>query len=65
MIDKINFSGVFTLDEHIRILGELTSMNNTKNKDYNCNIYKDVNGFIHIDLKQQKRGNYTCPNITV
>ena len=50
MIQTISFKGVFTLCEHIRVLGELKSLDLYARK-YDCQVYKCDKGLLHIDLK--------------
>ena len=53
MIQTVNFKGVFTIDEHMRVAVELTELDKLA-KVYTCDVYKDNNDRTHMDLKEVK-----------
>jgi hypothetical protein len=54
MIQTVSFKGVFTLSEHIKVLGELKSLD-LYAKKYDCQVYKCDKQLIHIDLKKVQK----------
>jgi hypothetical protein len=54
MIQTVNFKGVFTIDEHMRVAVELTELDKLA-KVYTCDVYKDNNNRTHMDLKEVKQ----------
>ena len=53
MIQTVNFKGVFTISEHMRVAVELTELDKLA-KVYTCDVYKDNNDRTHMDLKEVK-----------
>jgi len=53
MIQTVNFKGVFTISEHMRVAVELTELDKLA-KVYTCDVYKDNNNRTHMDLKEVK-----------
>lgn len=52
MIQSVSFKGVFTIDEHIKVLEELNGCGSKCGKQYDCQVYKDQASQIHIELKE-------------
>ena len=56
MIQSVSFKGVFTIDEHIKVLEELNGCGSKCGKQYDCQVYKDQASQIHIELKEVSHG---------
>ena len=54
MVQTVNFKGVFTIDEHMRVAVELTELDKLV-KVYTCDVYKDNNNHTHMGLKEVKQ----------